>query len=100
MQMWISYLTSQIELIPSWALLAAIVAGAIVAALAVHKLAFLLLERQLRDTERFAWLLIVKKVKAPAAFAAVMVALGLSLQLGPISGAAANGLTQLMQVAF
>ena len=54
MRMWISHLTSQIELIPSWALLAAIVAGAIVAALAVHRFAFLLLERQLRDTERFA----------------------------------------------
>jgi small-conductance mechanosensitive channel len=100
MNMWISYLSSQLERAPSWAILATIIFGAIIAALAVHKLVFFLLERKLRHTGRFAWLLIVRKTKAPAAFAAVMVALSLALQLGPIGGTAANLLTRLMQVAF
>ena len=97
---WISYLSSQVEQTPWWAILAAIVVGATIAALALHKLAFLLLERRLRNTQRLAWLLILRKTKGPAAFAAVMIALSLSLQLGPISGTAANALTRLMQVAF
>lgn len=100
MQTWVSYLSSQIELIPPWAILAAIAAGAIIAALGVHKCAFLLLERKLRDSERFAWLLIVKKTKAPAAFAAVMLAASVALQFGPIGGTAAGALTRLMQIAF
>ena len=61
---------------------------------------FYLLERQSRDSQRFVWLLILKKSKAPSAFAAVMAALSLSLQLGPIGGTAATGLTRLMQVAL
>lgn len=100
MDTWISYLSSQTERIPSWAILAALAAAATVLALAIHKLAFFLLERQLRDSDRFVWLLIVKKTKGPAAFAAVMVVLNLSLQLGPISGTTANVLTRLMQMAF
>ncbi|MBR1253015.1 mechanosensitive ion channel [Bradyrhizobium sp. AUGA SZCCT0240] len=100
MDNWLSYVVAQIERIPSWAILAAIAGVAILAALAAHRLVFFLLERQLRDSERFAWLLILKKSKAPSAFAAVMAALSLSLQLGPISGTAATGLTALMQIAF
>ena len=100
MNMWISYVSSLIDGTPSWAILAAIVVGATVAALAVHRFVFFLLERKLRNADHFAWLLILRKTKGPAAFAAVMVALSLSLQLGPISGSAADVLTRLMQVAF
>src|ERR1700716_2960308 len=100
MNTWISYLASQIKIIPSWAILAAIAVVATIAALAIHKLVFFLLERKLRDGEHFAWLLIVSKTKGPAAFAIVMMALSLSLQLGPISGTAATVLTRLMQIAF
>lgn len=100
MDRWISSLSAQVESIPQWTILAAIGVVAVVVALAIHKLAFFLLERQLRDSDRFVWLLILKKSKGPAAFAAVMVALSISLQLGPISGAAANLLTRLMQIAF
>jgi small-conductance mechanosensitive channel len=100
MQTWVSYLSSQIEFIPSWAILAAIAAGAIIAALGVHKCAFLFLERKLRDSDRFAWLLIVQKTRGPAAFAAVMLAVSVSLQFGPIGGTAASALTRLMQIAF
>lgn len=100
MDRWISSLSAQVESIPQWAILAAIGVVATVVALAIHRLAFFLLERQLRDSDRFVWLLILKKTKGPAAFAAVMVALSISLQLGPISGAAANLLTRLMQIAF
>src|SRR5437660_9151044 len=42
MKTWISYLSSQVEQTPWWAILAAIVVGATIAALALHKLAFLL----------------------------------------------------------
>jgi small-conductance mechanosensitive channel len=100
MNMWISYVSSLIDGTPSWAILAAIVVGATIAALAVHRFVFFLLERKLRNADHFAWLLILRKTKGPAAFAAVMVALSLSLQLGPISGSVADVLTQLMQVAF
>ena len=100
MNTWISFVSSRIELIPSWAILTGIAVVATVAGLAIHGLVFLLLERKVRDTKRFAWLLILKKTKGPAAFAAVMVALSISLQLGPIGGTAANVLTRLMQVAF
>ena len=100
MNMWISYVSSLIDGTPSWAILAAIVVGATIAALAVHRFVFFLLERKLRNADHFAWLLILRKTKGPAAFAAVMVALSLSLQLGPISGSAADVLTRLMQVAF
>jgi small-conductance mechanosensitive channel len=100
MNMWISYLASQMETIPSWAIVAAIAVGATIAALVGHRFVFFLLERKLRNTERFAWLLILRKTKGPAAFAAVMAALSLSLQLGPISGTAATLLTRLMQIAF
>ena len=100
MNMWISYVSSLIDGTPSWAIRAAIVVGATIAALAVHRFVFFLLERKLRNADHFAWLLILRKTKGPAAFAAVMVALSLSLQLGPISGSVADVLTQLMQVAF
>jgi small-conductance mechanosensitive channel len=100
MNMWISYVSSLIDGTPSWAILAAIAVVATIVALAVHRLVFFLLERRLRDADNLAWLLIVRKTKGPAAFAAVMVALSLSLQLGPISGNAADVLTRLMQVAF
>lgn len=100
MDNWLSYVIAQLEQIPSWAVLAAIAVVATFAALALHRLVFFLLERYLRDSERFAWLLILKKSKAPSAFAAVMAALSLSLQLGPISGTAAIVLTRLMQIAF
>jgi small-conductance mechanosensitive channel len=100
MNMWISYVSSLIDGTPSWAILAAFVVGATIAALAVHRFVFFLLERKLRNADHFAWLLILRKTKGPAAFAAVMVALSLSLQLGPISGSVADVLTQLMQVAF
>src|SRR3979490_1007532 len=100
MNMWISYVSSLIDGTPSWAIRAAIVVGATIAALAVHRFVFFLLERKLRNADHFAWLLILRKTKGPAAFAAVMVALSLSLQLGPISGSAADVLTRLMQVAF
>jgi small-conductance mechanosensitive channel len=100
MNMWISYVSSLIDGTPPWAILAAIVIGATIAALAVHRFVFFLLERKLRNADRFAWLLILRKTKGPAAFAAVMAALSLSLQLGPISGSAADVLTRLMQVAF
>lgn len=100
MDRWISSLSAQIESIPQWAILAAIGVVATVVALAIHKLAFFLLERQLRDSDRFVWLLILRKTKGPAAFAAVMIALSISLQLGPISGAVANLLARLMQIAF
>jgi small-conductance mechanosensitive channel len=100
MNMWISYVSSLIDGTPSWAILAAIVIGATIAALAVHRFVFFLLERKLRNADHFAWLLILRKTKGPAAFAAVMAALSLSLQLGPISGSAADVLTRLMQVAF
>jgi small-conductance mechanosensitive channel len=100
MNMWISYVSSLIDGTPSRAILAAIVVGATIAALAVHRFVFFLLERKLRNADHFAWLLILRKTKGPAAFAAVMVALSLSLQLGPISGSVADVLTQLMQVAF
>jgi small-conductance mechanosensitive channel len=100
MDNWLSYVIAQLEHIPSWAVLATIAVVATFAALALHRLAFFLLERHLRDSERFAWLLILKKSKAPSAFAAVMAALSLSLQLGPISGTAAIVLTRLMQIAF
>ena len=100
MNMWISYVSSLIDGTPSWIILAAIAAVAIVVALAIHRLVFFLLERRLRNADSFAWLLILRKTKGPAAFAAVMVALSLALQLGPISGSAADALTRLMQVAF
>jgi small-conductance mechanosensitive channel len=100
MNMWISYVSSLIDGTPPWAILAAIVIGATIAALAVHRFVFFLLERKLRNADHFAWLLILRKIKGPAAFAAVMAALSLSLQLGPISGSAADVLTRLMQVAF
>jgi small-conductance mechanosensitive channel len=100
MNMWISYVSSLIDGTPPWAILAAIVIGATIAALAVHRFVFFLLERKLRNADHFAWLLILRKTKGPAAFAAVMAALSLSLQLGPISGSAADVLTRLMQVAF
>jgi small-conductance mechanosensitive channel len=100
MDNWLSYVAAQIERIPSWAILTAIAVVATIAALAVHRLVFYLLERQLRDSERYVWLLILKKSKAPSAFAAVMAALSLSLQLGPIGGTAATGLTRLMQIAL
>jgi small-conductance mechanosensitive channel len=100
MDRWISSLSAQIESIPQWAILAAIGVVATIVALAIHKLAFFLLERQLRDSDRFVWLLILRKTKGPAAFAAVMIALSISLQLGPISGAVANLLARLMQIAF
>jgi small-conductance mechanosensitive channel len=96
----LSYVITLIEHVPSWAILAAIAIVATVAALALHRLVFFLLERQLRGSERFVWLLILKKSKAPSAFAAVMAALGLSLQLGPISGNAATVLTRLMLIAL
>jgi len=100
MDNWLSYVAAQIERIPSWAILTVIAVVATIAALAVHRLVFYLLERQLRDSERYVWLLILKKSKAPSAFAAVMAALSLSLQLGPIGGTAATGLTRLMQIAL
>jgi hypothetical protein len=100
MNMWISYVSSLIDGTPSREILAAIVVGATIAALAVHRFVFFLLERKLRNADHFAWLLILRKTKGPAAFAAVMVALSLSLQLGPISGSVADVLTQLMQVAL
>jgi small-conductance mechanosensitive channel len=100
MNMWISYVSSLIDGTPSWIILAVIAAVAIVFALAIHRLVFFLLERRLRNADSFAWLLILRKTKGPAAFAAVMVALSLALQLGPISGSAADALTRLMQVAF
>src|SRR3954468_995666 len=100
MDHWLSYVSTQVEWIPSWAFLTAVAVIAVLAALAVHRLVFYLLERQLRDSERFVWLLILRKSKAPAAFAAVMAALSLSLQLGPIGGTAATGLTRLMQIAL
>jgi small-conductance mechanosensitive channel len=100
MDRWISSLSAQVESTPQWAIPAAIGVVATVVALAIHRLAFFRLERQLRDGDRFVWLLVLKKTKGPAAFAAVMVALSISLQLGPISGAAANLLTRLMQIAF
>jgi small-conductance mechanosensitive channel len=100
MDRWISYLSTQIDRIPSWITLVAMALAAIIVALAIHRLAFFVLERQLRDSDRFVWLLIVRKTKGPAAFAAVMVALSLALQLGPISGTAAHALTRLIQVAF
>ena len=92
-------MSSLIDGTPSWAILAAIVVGAAIAALAVHRFVFFLLERKLRNADHFAWLLILRKTKGPAAFAAVMTALSLSLQLGPISGSAADVLTRFMQVA-
>jgi small-conductance mechanosensitive channel len=100
MDKWISYLSTQIHRIPLWITLAVIALAAVFVALAIHRLAFFLLERRLRDSDRFVWLLIVRKTKGPAAFAAVMVALSLALQLGPISGTAAHVLTRLMQIAF
>jgi small-conductance mechanosensitive channel len=100
MKPWISYVSSQIENMPPWANLAAIVIGATITALAIHRLAFFLLERQLRRSERYAWLLILRKTRGPTAFALVMLALSLSLQFGPIGGIAANLLARLMQVAF
>src|SRR4051812_30569958 len=100
MDHWLSYVSTQVEWIPSWAFLTAVAVIAVLAALAVHRLVFFLLERQLRGSERFVWLLISRKSKAPSAFAAVMAALSLSLQLGPISGNAATVLTRLMQIAF
>jgi small-conductance mechanosensitive channel len=100
MDNWPSYVVAQIERIPPWATLTAIAASAILVAVVLHRLVFYLLERQLRDSERFVWLLILKKSKAPSAFAAVMAALSLSLQLGPIGGTAATGLTRLMQIAL
>ena len=95
-----SSLSSEIGLVPSWAILASIVVGATVAALAVHRFVFFLLERKLRNLERVAWLLILRKTKGPAAFAIVIVALSLALQLGPIGGTAAIVLRRLMQIAF
>jgi small-conductance mechanosensitive channel len=100
MNMWISYVISQIERVPLWAILAVIATIATIVSLAIHRFAFFILERQLRDSERFVWLLILRKTKAPTAFAAVMMALSLSLQLGPINETAANVLTRLMQIAF
>jgi small-conductance mechanosensitive channel len=100
MDNWLSYVIAQVERIPSWAILGAIAVVATLVAVAVHRLTYFLLERQLRDSERYVWLLILKKSKAPSAFAAVMAALSLSLQLGPISGTAATGLTRAMQIAF
>jgi small-conductance mechanosensitive channel len=100
MDNWLSYVVAQMERIPSWAILSVIVVGAVLTALALHRLVFYLLERQLRDSERYVWLLILKKSKAPSAFAAVMAALSLSLQLGPIGGTAATWLTRLMQIAL
>jgi hypothetical protein len=86
-------------------LLSAAILAAIVVALPLLRWLFtgsssFLLERKLRNADHFAWLLILRKTKGPAAFAAVMVALSLSFQLGPISGSVADVLTQLMQVAF
>jgi len=100
MKTWVSSLSSEIGLVPSWAILASIVVGATVAALAVHRFVFFLLERKLRNLERVAWLLILRKTKGPAAFAIVIVALSLALQLGPIGGTAAIVLRRLMQIAF
>jgi small-conductance mechanosensitive channel len=100
MDNWLSYVITLIEHVPSWAILAAIAIVATLAALALHRLVFFLLERQLRGSERFVWLLILKKSKAPSAVAAIMAALSLALQLGPISGNAATLLTRLMQIAL
>src|SRR4051794_27376639 len=100
MDNWLSYVITLIEHVPSWAILAAIAIVATLTALALHRLVFFLLERQLRGSERFVWLLILKKSKAPSAVAAIMAALSLALQLGPISGNAATLLTRLMQIAL
>ena len=98
--MWFSYVSSGLERIPAWAVVAAVALGAVMVALGIHKFGFLLLERQLSATERVAWLLIVKKTKGPAAVAIVMMALALSLQLGPIGGTAADVVNRLIQIAL
>ncbi|MEH2520910.1 hypothetical protein V1279_006483 [Bradyrhizobium sp. AZCC 1610] len=76
-----------INSVPAWVIVAATLLAAIVAGLLVYRFLFLTLEKWLRSTENFAWLLVLKKLRAPSALGTVIFFATSLLQLTPISGA-------------
>ncbi|ANW00853.1 mechanosensitive ion channel protein MscS [Bradyrhizobium icense] len=100
MQDWISSVATAISPMPVWIIVVATLLVAVVAGLLLHRLLFLTIGKWLRNTEHYVWLLVLEKLRAPSALAAVIFFTTSLLQLTPISGALAALLARVLQIAL
>ncbi|WP_063800173.1 mechanosensitive ion channel family protein [Bradyrhizobium retamae] len=100
MQDWISSAVTAINPMPVWIIVVATLLVAVVAGLLFHHLLFLTIDKWLRNTENYIWLLVLEKLRAPSAFAAVIFFTTLLLQLTPIGSALAALLARVLQIAL
>jgi small-conductance mechanosensitive channel len=89
-----------INSVPAWGVVAATLLIAAVAGLLVYRLLFSALQKWLRKSDHFAWLLVLHKLRAPSALATMVFSTTALLQLAPISGASADVLARVLQIAL
>lgn len=100
MQDLIASTLEQVNVMPDWLLIGIAVIVAATIALLLHRLIYALLEQRLRHTERFAWLLILKKAKGPSALAMALFVVISTLRAMPIGGAIADVLVRSAQLSL
>ncbi|MGX7742047.1 mechanosensitive ion channel family protein [Rhodopseudomonas parapalustris] len=83
---------------PPWLTVTLIVTAVAFVALLLHRLVYALLERRLKRSERFAWLLILQKSRGPSALAVVLFAAVAVLRLMPLEADLAQTLIRILQI--
>jgi small-conductance mechanosensitive channel len=96
----ISNLTTQFNLMPSWLTVTLVVAAAAFAALLMHHLVFMLVERRLKRGKRLAWLLILHKSRGPSALAVALFVAVAVLRLMPLEPGLASTLIRILQITM
>lgn len=94
----ISDLSARLNVMPPWLTVTLIVTAVAFVALLLHRLIYALLERRLKRSERFAWLLILQKSRGPSALAVVLFAAVAVLRLMPLEADLAQTLIRILQI--
>ena len=94
----ISDLSARLNVMPPWLTVTLIVTAVAFVALLLHRLVYALLERRLKRSERFAWLLILQKSRGPSALAVVLFAAVAVLRLMPLEADLAQTLIRILQI--
>ncbi len=99
MASWISSAITT-SFVPAWALWPGLLLLVVLGGLAIHRLAYLFVERRLQASQHTAWLLILRQTKGPTALATIILATAAGLQFVSLNDDLARLLLRLVQLAL
>jgi small-conductance mechanosensitive channel len=93
-------LSAWFSFLPAWIIAIIVLTAGVIIAVSIHQFAYHFATKWLRQSDNFAWLLIVQKACGPSRFAAGLLGLAVGAQIAPISGEIATLVTRVMQIAL